>query len=197
MRAQAAAPPSAPTPQPGTLQLPPGAIILAQPHTPAPPAPGEDEFCSAPSDTRENATWKYNKGLTEAQRNELKDFMPLMLRQMDKEWLHHIPELATSQFSKGRTALVRFEINPGGDVSGVTLMMSAGRKSYDQHAIDTIKKSAPFPLPGDIQEPVHVCVRFEYNVTHAKPLPPDPLEPYALPPPKAPTPRQASGPANH
>ena len=182
--AQTASLPSAPAPQQPALNLPPGAVVLAQPHTPAPPAPDENIFCSVVSDSGEDAIWQGNESLTDAQKSEIKDFVPVLLKQMSREWLRHIPEAATSQFSKGRVALVRFDVNPGGSVSEPIVMMSSGRRSYDQHAINTITKSAPFPLPSDLKDSIHFCVRFEYNWTEPKPKPADPLAPYALPPPK-------------
>ncbi len=176
--------PAAPVPQQGTLKLPPGAVILAQPHSPPPPVTAEDEFCTAPSD-QANPVWDANDLLTDDQRAEVKEFVPVMIRQMSYEWLHHIPELATSQFSKGRSVLIRFDLLPDGTVNEMAVMMSSGRKSYDKHAVNTIQRSAPFPVPGDIQMPLHFCMLFQYNVNRPKPLVPDPLEPYALPRPKS------------
>jgi TonB family protein len=176
--------PSAPAPQqPGPLKLPPAAPIMAQPHTPAPPPPEENVFCSDPLDQEK---WEADTPLNEAQKKEMNDFVGTMMHQMSPHWLHHIPEQAKSQFAKGRTVMIRFDVHPDGTVSDLAVMMSAGQKSYDQHAIDTIQSSAPFPLPSDIQQPIHACVRFYYNMNPPRPKPVDPLDPYALPPPKMP-----------
>ncbi|MDO9414965.1 cell envelope integrity protein TolA [Pararhizobium sp.] len=54
------------------------------------------------------------------------------------------PSAAQRERLRG-TALVRFTVNSGGGVSGVSIARSAGSSILDQAAMDTVRRASPFP----------------------------------------------------
>jgi len=76
-----------------------------------------------------------------------------------------MPLAVTEFWVKGGTVAVRFAIMPDGTIDKPVVTLTSGHKKYDQHALDTILRAAPFPpLPAAIKGPLPMCMRFGYNV---------------------------------
>jgi TonB family protein len=154
--------------------LPPGVpvpVITSQ--GAPPPLPVEEAFCTAPH----GGSWHLNKKPTPEISAELDDFTKALAFRLSTEWYRHIPLWATSQFSRSRSLMVRFDLQHDGSVRDMVLMMSAGRKSYDDAALNAIRNAAPYPPPAAVQGPVHMCLTFHYNPVPVHKPAPDPLAP--------------------
>jgi TonB family protein len=138
------------------------------------------------------------KALPPAQKEAVSRYMFVAIHQMEMEWDRHMPRAANDPWVKGKTVAVRFAIMPDGTIDPPIITLSSGRRSYDNHALDAVSGSAPFPpLPEGVKQPVPVCMKFGYNTDPSakKPAMPD-LWPPAKTEPKKPADDTVNPPAN-
>lgn len=88
------------------------------------------------------------------------DFKPYMkhLQHMIKhDWL-------PPKSDKTTKAVLKFKIDRQGDLSDIQVSSSSGNKSFDDAAIDTLRKFHADPLPDGAPESVDIEFTFDYNV---------------------------------
>jgi len=178
--------PAAPAPAPKPLVLPPGSTTtVISSSGEAPPAPDEDEYCYAPA----VGLYTPQPPLSAALREQVQRYIFRSSSRMETAWDRNMPWAANDAWSRGAVVVVRFAILPDGSTDTPIVTLTSGRKSYDQHALDSIRAATPFePLPAGVTQPVPICMRFGYNANrerHRFKLTDDPPEPAA---PAAPAP---------
>ena len=94
-----------------------------------------------------------------------------------------IPWEATGSWAKAGSLLIRFQIQRDGSITDPALMLSSGSRVYDQRALASVQKSAPFSrVPELLELPLRVCMRFSYNEDlHPQAPLPDPFAPKPKP----------------
>jgi TonB family protein len=187
LRAQTAdlpAAPSAPAPAKPIFQVPLGTpVTIASPTGPPPPTPEVETVCYAAAE----GIYAKQKPLPAAQQRAVDAYLSIAIHQLRIEWDRHMPRAANDPWVKGKVVAVRFAIMPDGTTDTPIITVPSGRRSYDNHALDAISASTPFPpLPEGVKRPVPICMRFGYNVDFPsnKPAMPDLWPPPAKPEPK-------------
>jgi TonB family protein len=187
LRAQSAdlpSAPAAPAPAKPIFQVPRGTPVPVAQSTGTPPsAPDPEMECYAPAE----GIYGKQKALPPAQKEAVSRYIFVAIHQMEMEWDRHMPRAANDPWVKGKTVAVRFAIMPDGTIDTPIVTVSSGRRSYDNHALDAVSGSAPFPpLPEGVKQPVPVCMKFGYNTDPSakKPAMPDLWPPPAKPEPK-------------
>lgn len=62
------------------------------------------------------------------------------------------------------TALVRFQVDRGGNVLAAELVQSSGFGALDEEAVDLVRRASPVPKPpADMTRPVTVPIRFNFR----------------------------------
>jgi TonB family protein len=116
--------------------------------------------CYAPAE----GIYGKQRALPPAQKEAVERYMFAVIHQLDVEWKSHMPRAASDPWVKGKTVAVRFAIKPDGTIDDPVVTLASGRRSYDNHALDAVLNSAPFPpLPEGVRRPVPICMRFGYN----------------------------------
>jgi len=67
------------------------------------------------------------------------------------------PQIAKQMGVEGRV-LIRFEMEPQGNLKEVSLVTSSGSKILDEEALQTIQRAAPFPF---YPKPLEVWIRYD------------------------------------
>jgi TonB family protein len=105
-----------------------------------------------------------HKPFSPAQEEAVSRYMSVTIHQLEIEWGRHMPRVANDAWVKSATVVVRFAVMPDGTIDTPIVTASSGRKSYDDHALNAIQASTPFPpLPDGVTRAVPVCMRFGYN----------------------------------
>jgi len=65
----------------------------------------------------------------------------------------------------GLRAVIYFKIHRDGVVSDISIRESSGNSGYDEYALETVSRAAPFPdLPGGYESShLGVCFEFKYR----------------------------------
>lgn len=64
-----------------------------------------------------------------------------------------------------RTAVVRFKVNAAGELSEHEIVNSSGKKPLDDAALESIKKSAPFPpMPKGLSDTMELSVPYRFKL---------------------------------
>jgi len=169
--------PSGPAPTPLVLPKSTGPVTVfsSRPQDVPPDTPElseEESFCTTPSST----TYKTDRHLTAEEKKAVDLYARNTSKTISSNW--KIPRGAGDPWRKGAVVRIRFEILPDGSLNNPTIMMTSGRASYDQSALDSIKHSAPFAPPPPVDtSPMKVCFSFGYRMdpshTNTSDLPED------------------------
>lgn len=168
--------PSGPAPIPLILPKASGPITVfsSKPREIPPDAPDlseEESFCTTPSST----TYRTKKPLNAEDKKAADRYIWTIGSTIWSHW--KIPRGTGDPWRKGTRLRIRFDILDNGSVNDPIVMMTSGRASYDQSALDAIRHSAPFPPPRPFidESPARVCMGFAYNMDprHPSDLPED------------------------
>lgn len=155
--------PSGPAPAPLVLPKPTGSTPLYSSKEsdippPSPEPTDEENWCS----TIKDSGVRSNQPSTPAVDRAQVLYFRAVKSKIYSNW--KIPWEATGSFAKAGTLLIRFQIQRDGSITDPALMLSSGHRPYDQRAVESLKKSAPFDrIPEMLEVPLKVCMRFSYN----------------------------------
>ncbi len=196
--------PVAPEPKPLVLPKGSGAIppfssnrVVADSSTkplPSPPPADKDEdtWCTAPSDAgaeqaprRESERAPYivmqyarAKSPVPAKESFEFEWSKYISAYYQRTYKHMKLPLGIQHVQQNTKVQIRFTMQQDGSITDAAVMMSSGKKNYDQSALDGLLKSSPYaPLPPGIQGPLTFCTVFNFNPYFGGKGPDDPFAP--------------------